>query len=204
MQSAAQAAKKVALYLAEHDAYPPDLPTIDVTTPGLQYSHSNLANPKYYCITATRSNVSYVVSSTQPTPSEGVCANHPQGGIGAIAPPALDSWSLSGGASYNPITGITIGSSNLTSPAMPLALSAQRVQWIDGPDQQAGVRLVLRFLREDNSVISSIQIRTAHNSPPDRAVVATPEATSKLQLQTVGSNSGSVLSPGGYLYLFGG
>lgn len=82
---AAQANKKVMAYQASEGSYPGDLATAGVTdTTDLQYGVNNSSSPATYCLTATNGNVSYFLSSTQPTPQSGGCNGHGQGGMAAI------------------------------------------------------------------------------------------------------------------------
>ena len=81
-----QANKKLALYLAEFGQYPADLATVGVNGTSqltFQYTFSNTANPKTFCVTATAGNVSYKITQDT-TPVSGGCAGHGQGGNAAI------------------------------------------------------------------------------------------------------------------------
>lgn len=83
----AQANKKLAAYMVENSAYPPDLATIginDTSSTDFQYSVNNGASPATYCVTATSGSVSYKASSASTTPSSGGCAGHGTGGVAAV------------------------------------------------------------------------------------------------------------------------
>jgi prepilin-type N-terminal cleavage/methylation domain-containing protein len=82
-----QANKKLAVYLLDNSAYPPDLAAAGVNASGdttYQYSVNNSANPATYCVTATNGTVSYMSSSTTTTPTSGACPGHGVGGVAAI------------------------------------------------------------------------------------------------------------------------
>ncbi|MDF1478786.1 hypothetical protein PYV02_06770 [Leifsonia sp. H3M29-4] len=88
-QSAAQQiAKKIATYaITNGEDYPSDLATIGVTDDGstsYQYSVNNSASPRTYCVTVSVSDISYFISSTQQSPTEGGCPGHGQGGVASI------------------------------------------------------------------------------------------------------------------------
>lgn len=82
---ASQTARKIAAFATTDGSYPADLAAAGITdTSGLQYSVDNSVNPATYCTTATNGNVSYYVSSTQPSPAAGGCPGHGQNGVAAI------------------------------------------------------------------------------------------------------------------------
>ncbi len=85
--AASQAAKKVLSYaVLNSDAYPADLSTAGVSASGsttFQYAVNN-TTPRSFCVTATTSNVSYYVSSSQTSPTVGGCAGHGVNGVTAL------------------------------------------------------------------------------------------------------------------------
>lgn len=88
-QSAArQASTKIKAWSVEHaESYPGTLAQAGVSdsdSTTYQYRVDNAANPKFFCVTATTSNRSYYVSSTDNAPKEGGCNGHGVGGVAAV------------------------------------------------------------------------------------------------------------------------
>lgn len=81
--AAEQAAKKVMTYaVTNSDNYPTSLSDAGITdgSATYQYRVDNTANPKTFCLTATTQSTSAYVSSTNATPTSGVCAGHAASG----------------------------------------------------------------------------------------------------------------------------
>lgn len=119
--AASQAAKKVAVAgVQAGESYPADKAAFLTATglnesSGTTYQYSTLSNGSGYCVTATTDRLSYYVSSTNASPTSGVCAGHAPVGGTAIANlvvnPSLESdangWTGSSGT-LNP-TRIQVG-----------------------------------------------------------------------------------------------
>lgn len=85
--SLTQAAKRLAAFAVDGNGYPTTLASVSINDSAgvsYQYSFNNSANPATFCVTATNGNISYMVNSTNSTPSAGGCAGHGQGGVAAV------------------------------------------------------------------------------------------------------------------------
>jgi prepilin-type N-terminal cleavage/methylation domain-containing protein len=85
--AAEQAVKKVLTYATlNSDQYPATMADAGVSdgSATYQYRVNNSLNPKTFCLTATTQNVSYFVSSTALSPTQGACAGHGANGVAAI------------------------------------------------------------------------------------------------------------------------
>jgi len=113
-----QAAKKIAAYSAtNNDMFPTSLSDAGITDSAsitYQYTYSNSASPKTYCVTATTSTTSYYTNNTTNlSPTPGGCPGHGQGlneavtnyainpaantsiaGFGTAGTPAATTWSI--------------------------------------------------------------------------------------------------------------
>jgi prepilin-type N-terminal cleavage/methylation domain-containing protein len=102
-----QTNRKLALYLVDNSAYPPDLATAGINNSGAtsyQYSFNNAVSPQTYCVTATDGTTSYFASSTTNTPASGGCPGHGVGGVAAITNLSINPRALNttGWGSNNP------------------------------------------------------------------------------------------------------
>ncbi len=83
--SASQAVKKALAYAIDNsDQFPADLATVGITDTGdtsYQYTVNNSVSPRTFCITATKSNVSYFGSNNSGSTSTGACAGHGVNGV---------------------------------------------------------------------------------------------------------------------------
>lgn len=88
--SAAQAVAKqaytsIASFAVQNaDTYPANLAAAGLTNSGdttYQYQVNNSANPRTFCVTATKQNVSYYVSQSASAPVAGGCAGHAANGV---------------------------------------------------------------------------------------------------------------------------
>lgn len=88
VQSAvSQVGKKIIAYSVQNsDQYPVNLAAADVvdTDVTYQYSVNDPGSSSLFCVTATKSNVSYFLSSTTPTYASGSCPGHGSGGAVAM------------------------------------------------------------------------------------------------------------------------
>jgi len=102
--AASQAAKKIATYAVTNvDMYPIDLETAGIIDTGdttYQYTVNNSATPKTFCITATKSNISYFITSANSTPKLGGCPGHGAGGVPAITNLAINPHAVTGNGGW--------------------------------------------------------------------------------------------------------
>ncbi|OJU88119.1 hypothetical protein BGO17_04060 [Candidatus Saccharibacteria bacterium 49-20] len=125
--AAEQAAKKVMTYaVTNSDNYPASLSDAGITdgSATYQYRVDNSANPKTFCLTATTQNTSAYVSSTNATPTSGVCAGHAASGQTLVTNLALDpratgsvtsEWAGRYGTTVSFVSGASDGPSPVTS-----------------------------------------------------------------------------------------
>ncbi len=130
--TSSQAAKKIALFGVNNaDAYPDTLDTL-ATAVGLpapapgatlltatdgtsyQYSVNNASNPRTYCVTVTKENISYTSSSSNIAPIKGACAGHGVNGVSPIQnlvtnPRPDSSFWFSSSSSVAPLTFVGSG-----------------------------------------------------------------------------------------------
>ena len=140
--SAAQASKKAATYAIQNaDLYPSTIEAMGLDPNTYQYSVDNESSPRTFCITATKSNVSYYTSETISNPTEGACPGHAANGgavtANLVANPkaalTASSWSQrisSGGSGTGSrISGLTpMGGTNITT-GYRLTLTATPSSW---------------------------------------------------------------------------
>ena len=108
-----QTNKKIAVFAVDGNGFPDNLATVGITDTSdvkYEYSVNNTANPATYCVTATSGTVSYKASSTTPTPTQGGCAGHAQGGMAAVTNLVTNPSIETGTSSYGP-GGVTLASS---------------------------------------------------------------------------------------------
>jgi prepilin-type N-terminal cleavage/methylation domain-containing protein len=88
--AASQAYAKIQQYAIQNsDTYPADLDAAGLSdSGGYEYSVNNSADPKTFCLTATYNAVSYYVSNTLSTPTDGLCPGHTGGVIVALTCPS--------------------------------------------------------------------------------------------------------------------
>jgi len=156
-----QAAKKLALYAVDSNAYPPDLATVGVNnTTGTiyQYSVNNSITPQTYCVTATNGSTSYSISSTITNPIVGGCAGHGLSGVSAVTnlmtnPEAISSgvgWYSNVGTVHTVTKGVSVtgNPSGITTAARSQLVSGQTSSQvlsmynIDGMDNSATPRSI--------------------------------------------------------------
>ena len=131
--TASQAGKKVSSFAILNAELFPTVGTFSSSTglsdgDGTTYQYSVSADQKTFCLTTTKANVSYSVSSTNLTPKKGACDGHGADGVAPITNLAIDPratsdlttanafgwrktrWAGSGGVGgYNYITGASDG-----------------------------------------------------------------------------------------------
>lgn len=131
--TASQAAKKISsAAILNAELYPTNAAFTSSTGlsdgDGTSYQYTVSADQKTFCLTSTKSNVSYSVSSASLTPKKGACDGHGADGVAAITNLAIDpratsdlttanafgwrksQWAGSGGVGgYNFITGASDG-----------------------------------------------------------------------------------------------
>lgn len=85
---AAQAAKKIAAdMITNSEQAPADITSLglrDSDTTSYQYSRNTSATPQTFCVTVTKSNVSYFATSSNSTPQKGACPGHGKDGVSPI------------------------------------------------------------------------------------------------------------------------
>ena len=93
--TASQAGKKLASYAVLNAELFPTTTTFNTSTglsdgDGTSYQYSVSNDLKTFCLTATKSNVSYSVSNTNLTPKKGACDGHGANGVAPITNLAID------------------------------------------------------------------------------------------------------------------
>jgi len=122
--TAAQAAKKLAIWQVDNAGQVPDQSTFDTIVPsGATYQYTPGTNGAY-CATVTANNVSYYITESGSTPTAGGCAGHDQNGVAAITnlvvnpsiETAVSYYSVSGGGGGGAATGARVTSGGLYGP----------------------------------------------------------------------------------------
>ncbi len=112
-----QTNRKLAIYMVDNSAYPPDLATAGINNSGgttYQYSVNNAVSPQTYCVTATDGSTSYKASSVATAPTSGGCPGHGVGGVAAAVNLVTNPSAEVNANDYHPDTAApTITSSNL-------------------------------------------------------------------------------------------
>ena len=103
-----QANTTVGLFAAENsDAYPtaPQLEAAGVDLEGgdttFEYSVDNDADPRTYCLTATRDDIQFYISSTELAPTSGVCPGHTVAGAPTFPEDEIAKLLASDAAAYD-------------------------------------------------------------------------------------------------------
>lgn len=95
--AASQVSRKLATYNVENGRYPDSLSGVGIRdSDGTTYQYSVTADS--YCLTATTGDASFFSSKDKPTPTEGACSSHNQGGQSVVTNLALNPRVVAGGA----------------------------------------------------------------------------------------------------------